>query len=38
MVLNQYEQIIALDVVASEDIAVKFEGEVVDTSSVGDIN
>lgn len=28
MVLNQYEQMIALDVVAPEDIAVTFEGEV----------
>ena len=34
IVLNQYEQIIALDVVAPEDIAVTFEGEVVDSSSV----
>lgn len=28
LVLNQYEQMIALDVVAPEDIAVTFEGEV----------
>ncbi len=26
--LNQYEQTVALDVVAPEDIAVKFEGEI----------
>lgn len=27
MALNQYEQMVALDVVAPEDIAVKFDGE-----------
>lgn len=38
LVLNQYENLIALDVVAPEDIAVTFEGETVNSSIAGNVN
>lgn len=38
LVLNQYENMIALDVVAPEDIAVTFEGEAVNSSLAGNAN